>query len=292
VAVTFTLEQAEEANTAWADPETVGAAFTPANNSLLFVVLALVDSATAFDTALSGGGYTWNNARAGHELSDTNFHWLEEFYALVVTGVSTTLSADQTEAITGGVGWCGELAGHHATTPIKQSAHSDEAVATTPNLSLGAAPDSDSLCIYDNQLRRTPTGWTPEAGWTTDADASHATPNHGLLVCHTTTGSDQIFTATGTNFVHHDSIFEIDAAAAGGAVSRAEGRRYAKTRSVILGLLQTPVMLRSWSLLVGSDGHISARETWRHPLREVILATRDGLYVPTTREICELELAA
>lgn len=287
MAVAFSIERAEEANTGWADPETIGAAFTPANNTLLSCSLALVDSATAFDTTLSGGGYTWTNVRAGAERTDTDFYWLESMYALVATGVSTTLSADQTEAVTGGVGWCGEWTGHHTTTPIKANSNYATYAAAKPAVSLTSAPDSDSMVVVSDQIRRSPPAWTAEAGWTQDCNVGHATPANGLSIWHTTTTPDQSFTATaGTNGNGHSNIFEIDAAAAA-TVSLVPARSIASRIVPVLSL--GVVLTASWQLrLDPRSGVFFITRAWEHPLREVIHATRAGLYVPTTREVLEL----
>jgi hypothetical protein len=261
MAVSYTGEKAEEANTAWADPETIGAAFTPANNSLLTCCLGLVDSATAFDTTLTGGGYTWSNVRAGSELTDTQFFWLEAVYALVSTGVSTTLSADQTEAVTGGVGWCGEWAGHDTTTPVKANSNYATYAAAKPAVSLTGAPDADSVVVVSDQTQRNPPAWTAEAGWTQECNNGHATPANGLSVWRSDPSADQSFTATaGTNGIGHSNIFEIDAAAAGGVTIRT---------LAALGVGLYPILTASWT---GPfvKGVFFPRARWEHPLRHEI----------------------
>ena len=115
-------------------------------------------------------------------------------------------------------------------------------------------------------------------------DNGHGTPAWGLGV-YSNTSADQSFTTTGVDVSHCSQVYEMDAAAAAGATwpgwVTTSGGWY------LLSLLARPVLLRSWSSV---NGRLVG--AWVHPMRDVILAARDGLYVPTTREILELAAAA
>ena len=290
MAVAFSVERAEDPDTTNQTAYTVGAAFTPAANTLLILVNASVDQTDGTYTisTVAGGSLTWNSIRAALAQTSTDFYRLESFTALVGgSPVSTTVVVTHSESVTGHIGWVGEFTGHNTTTPIKASAVGTW--TTDPSLSLAAAPDSDSLVLMTGQLRRNPPAWTEEAGWTEHMDIGHGTPPNGAAVW--SKANDQSFTATGVDLAGGGQIFEIDAAAAGGATEdefyigagyyghnaynyrRGKRERWERWRP-------GPTLLRSWTSV---DGVLVA--AWVHPLRDEILGARDGLYVPVLREV-------
>lgn len=288
MAVAFSIERVENPDTTNQTAYTVGAAFTPAANTLLVLCGTSVDTADATYSisSVAGGSLTWSSIRAAlaSGLGDTQFWRLESFSALVGgSPVSTTVVVTHSEAVTGYIGWVGEFTGHDTTTPIKSGQTADATGATDPSISLPAVPDSDSLVLATGMVARNPAAWTEEAGWTEHEDTGMATPNTGAAVY--SKANDQSFTAAGVDLTWAFQIYEIDALAAPGPPATKFFTLLGV--GVVLPLLARPVLLRSWTSV---NGRLVA--AWVHPLRDVILAARDGLYVPTTREISALALAA
>lgn len=225
MAVTFTIERAEDPDTTNTTSYQIGSAFTPNANSLLVCVLLYSDAAATFDmSSVAGGSLTWNKVSGltTAEITDGAAFMKADVFTALVGGspASTTVTATPSESITGCIGWIGEFAGHNTTTPIKQVKINTG--STDPNISLDSAPDSDSMVVAAvvNHTRN-PAAWTPEAGWDERMDTGYNTPTMGACVW-TSQSPDQTFTATGTDVGHAALIFEIDAAAAAGMTDEEE----------------------------------------------------------------------
>ncbi len=289
MAVAFSVERAEDPDTTNQTNYPIGAAFTPAADTLLLGVNGSVDQTDAAYTLnslnTSPNVLTWTSIRAASTFTSTQFARLGSFSALVGgSPESVNITAVHSEAVTGHSGWIGEFTGHNPTTPIKSNHNGVNDGTTDPNVSLTSAPDADSLVLGCASCSRNPPAWTPEAGWTEHMDNGHINPAWGLGV-YSNTSADQSFTTTGVDVSHCSQIYEIDAAAGGAATQ--PGWVISSGGWWLLSLLARPILLRSWSSV---NGRLVG--AWEHPLRDVILAARDGLYVPTTRELCELGLAA
>ena len=177
MAVTFTAERAEDADTSNTTAYTVGAAFTPNADSLLILCTTSTDSAASYGiSTVAGGGLTWNLIAEGDRDNGTTFVHYAAYYALVGgSPASTTVVVTHTEAVTGNISWIGEFSGHNATTPLKAGQLTSGEIASgteTPQMSLPSAPDSDSLVVYMNTVIRNPAAWDASGdGWTEHCDS-------------------------------------------------------------------------------------------------------------------------
>ena len=99
-----------------------------------------------------------------------------------------TATATWSEGILACCASIGEIVRVNTTTPIKQSNTLDNPSGTNPSASLSIAPDSDSSTVFASIQRRSPPGWTPEAGWTEYMDTGVGTPVTSLYVAVTDSG--------------------------------------------------------------------------------------------------------
>lgn len=225
MAVSFVTEHVEFSGasaTANASAYIASAGFTPGANSLLIMAVAATDTAATFNiSSITEASFdlTWVQIANTEWDNATVFADFTAYYALVGGSPSGTgnLTINWSEAITGCLVWVGEFTGHNTTTPIKAGQlTSASQAAGVETASLPSAPDGDSMVVYLNQIYRNPPAWDGSGdGWTEHMDAGHDTPANGLWVA--SKAADQTITFTGTNGTSWGIMFEIDAAAAGGA---------------------------------------------------------------------------
>lgn len=215
MAVSFTTERAEDADTSNTNAYTVGAEFTPGNDSLLILALVGADNADTYTIdSVAGGSLTWNNAITADWNNGTTFFQLDIYYALVGTAAATTVVVTYSEALTGCSGWIGEFAGHHATTPIHATNQTSSSLASgTETMSLPNAPATGSYVLFLNSIARNPAGWDASGdGWTEHADTGHSSPASGFYLAGK--AEDQTITYSGTNGTAYGVMVEIVQAAA------------------------------------------------------------------------------
>lgn len=212
MAVSFTIERAEDPDTSNTTVYDIGSAFTPNANSILILCLSASDTAATFGVStVTGGSLTWARAPGvtPQEYNDgTVFQDCDLWYALVGASPASTLpQVTYDESVTGCVGWVGEFAGHDPANPIVQAVAGVNASGTNTK-SLTNPPDPNSMVVGMISITRNPPAWDASGdGWTEDCDNGHATPANGLFVAHK--ANDQSMTYTGTNGQHGVIMIEI-----------------------------------------------------------------------------------
>lgn len=189
--------------------------FTPAANSVIGLVIGAVNTTASQIPTISSitdtAGRTYTS-RATQAASVTNEHKLF-FYTALAGGspAATTITVTFTATMEGCNLEVLQFANADLTTPMLQKTSGNPLSAATPNFSLPVAPAASSIVVAVVAAARSPIGFTPEAGWTSQYSDASATPVNGMLVA--TRLGDQTFTATGTAFRHWWMILEFQGAA-------------------------------------------------------------------------------
>lgn len=219
MAVAFVGENAETVSTSNSSTYTF-TTFTPTAGNVLVFIGLFTDATSVYNVStIDGTGLTWTDSGL-NALRDAGTTFCNgELWTATTTGAATgTITVTLSESITSAAMWIGEFSGVNTTTPLGQAIVKNETGTTDPNVSLGAAPGADSLCVaaYQGFIDA---NQVAEAGWSSQLSVDTLTlPTQGFGIW-VSTAADQTFTATGTDGNHVCFIAEIDAAAAAAAAS-------------------------------------------------------------------------
>ena len=166
MAVVFVGEKAETISTTNSATYTF-ATFTPTAGNVLVGVFLMTDTAATWNiSSINGTGLTWTDSGLNALRDNATWFLNGELWTATTTGAATgTITVTVSEAITSMAMWIGEFSGVNTTTPLAQAIAKDETATTDPNISLGSAPGSDSLCVaaYHGFIDA---NQVAEAGWT------------------------------------------------------------------------------------------------------------------------------
>lgn len=197
--------------------------FTPAANSVIGLAVSAVNTTAGAVPTISSitGGTTYSaGSGRGRAQATTDTDEYKVFFYTAFAGASpssTTLTVTFSATMEGCDLEVLQFTNADLTTPISTvSVNSGQPAASgTINASLAAAPASTSMTVAVVATRRTPFGWTPDAGWVEQYNNGGSSPINTMYV--STRQGTQTFHATGTSQKFWFVILEVVGAVATGS---------------------------------------------------------------------------